>query len=246
MNEKARAIGLETVSFINTSGLPEKTGENTMSTKEIFLFSKYIIENYPEVLAITDEISITIPDRNYKKDNTNPLLKLIPDVDGLKTGYTDKAGYCLVSTIQVPKSVESEKDFRLIGIIMGAKSEKIRENKSKELLEYGINNFSYRNVLLEKSLLGNIKVNNAKNTDVEIFPINDTYILSRKDSLLTIEVIVDDNLKAPINKGQKVGKVIINNNGQNIKEVDVVIGRDVEKANFLVRIYRYLMNLVGR
>jgi len=64
MNEKARDIGLETVSFINTSGLPEKTGENTMSTREIFLFSKYIIENYPEVLAITDEISITIPDRN--------------------------------------------------------------------------------------------------------------------------------------------------------------------------------------
>ena len=151
MNEKAKEIGLKNTNYLNPSGLPEKYGQNTMSVRDIFKLSRYILEEYPEVLKITKKprmsmgIGLNIKDREFINKNTNPLLKEIDGVDGLKTGFTNEAGYCLVSTISVKGSPECE-DSRLIGIVMGTESEERRNEISKNLLDYGISNYENKEI----------------------------------------------------------------------------------------------------
>ena len=142
MNAKASELGLLSASFVNPHGLPindEDTGQNHMSVSDLYKLIRHIINTYPEVLEITKQAELVIPDRNYRKTATNPILGIIEGADGLKTGYTDKAGLCLVSTMPV---VGKGQDYRLIGIILGAKTHEDRINKTRDLLEYGKNNFT--------------------------------------------------------------------------------------------------------
>ncbi|HBD62923.1 MAG TPA: D-alanyl-D-alanine carboxypeptidase, partial [Clostridiales bacterium] len=120
MNEKASELGLLSASFINPHGLPiddRETGQNHMSASDLYKLTRHILTKYPEVLEITALKELVIPERNYKKTATNPALGIVEGVDGFKTGYTDKAGICLISTMPVTGSGQ---DFRLVGIILGA------------------------------------------------------------------------------------------------------------------------------
>src|SRR5699024_6999634 len=128
--------------YFNSTGLPEGQLQNIMSPEDIFILSRYIIDKYPEVLSISTIPYIEISNRDYKKENTNPLLNEIEGVDGLKTGFTNKAGYCLVSTIEVDGPSTQDEDFRLISIVMGTNSEDKRKEIGGVLVQYGLGNYS--------------------------------------------------------------------------------------------------------
>lgn len=244
MNKKARELGLHNTVYINSNGLPEREGQNIMSSRDIFTLSRHIISKYPQILDTTKLLQLTIKSREYNRKNTNPLLKEIPDIDGLKTGYTDKAGYCLVSTLKVPTSETNEIPFRLIGIIMGASSEEVRKEKSIQLLSYGIKNYKKTKVLSKDAAVHNVKIYNAENIDVNLFPEKDLTLLTKKGTDIRKEIIIDKSLRAPIKMGEKVGKIVIHN-GNTKEEIALIVKRNINKASFFKRIYRFLMTLIN-
>lgn len=239
MNDKAKELGLANTKYVNPNGLPEDDGtENIMTVREIEELSRYILENYPEVLEITDKRSIEISTRKYK-ENTNPLLRDMPLVDGLKTGYTDGAGYCLVSTMIVPKDEDNARDIRLIGIIMGTKTEKERKEKSEALLQYGIDNFkSHELITIEKGI--DIKINEAKNQEVKLVPNEDKYIVINKKDKIKTEIILNKDRKYPIEKGEKIGVLELYKNGIKSDTVELYSDRKIKKANMFTRFYRWI------
>jgi len=245
MNSKAKEIGLNTATFMNSNGLPLDDGsQNQMSTKDIFTLARHVITKYPQILEITKLNRIIVPSRSFEGDNTNPLLNEIKIVDGLKTGYTDEAGYCLVSTMVVEESDENEQPFRLIGIVMGTKTKAIRKNKSLELLQYGIDNYNKVKVINKASPVKTINIDNAKVPSVDVLPQKDLYLLVKKDEAIEKEIQINDDLSAPIEKGTKVGTIKVKI-GNEVESVDLIVDRDVIKVNIFNRIFRFIVNFLG-
>ncbi|WP_050069711.1 D-alanyl-D-alanine carboxypeptidase family protein [Anaerosalibacter massiliensis] len=250
MNQKAKEIGLENAKFLNPNGLPENSGHNTMSVRDIFELSRYILKEYPQILEITKKEKIDIDDsirgEDFVNKNTNPLLKEIPEVDGLKTGFTDGAGYCLVSTINV-KGQAKDEDSRLIGIVMGTKSEEGRKNMSKYLLNYGLINYKKNLVLSKDSPVDVIHIPNGNRLEVEVFPKEDTYVLEKKNDNTLKKVVIDNDIKLPLKKGDTIGKVILysENSDKVLKEVDLVLGKNIREANFLIKAFRNIKGFLA-
>ena len=245
MNQKAEEIGLEHTRYLNPNGLPEKNGQNTMTVRDIFKLSRYIIKEYPEILEITkkDKIDIEdgIRDEEFVNENTNPLLKEMNGVDGLKTGFTGEAGYCLVSTVKVKGQAKGE-DFRLIGIVMGTKSEEGRKNMSKYLLEYGISNYKKREVLSKNIPVDIIHIPNANRLEVEVFPKENIRLLEKNNDNILQKIVIDNDIQLPLKKGDTIGKTILysENSEKVLKEVELILGKNVKEANFITKTFRNL------
>lgn len=152
MNNKAKALGLKSAYFVNPNGMPlENKDQNKMSAKDLAILSKHIIDKYgDEIIQITSQKQFNGTYKPFTKKNTNALLESTTFIDGLKTGYTDLAGHCLVSTTKL-----LDKDGnRLISVVLGGKSGNERFDDSQRLLEYGLNNFSRQTVFEKGEVLG--------------------------------------------------------------------------------------------
>lgn len=239
MNQKAKELGLENTVFYNPNGLPEEDKrENTMTIREINILTRYILNQYPEILEITDKMYIEINPRKFE-ENTNPLLKGMPLVDGIKTGNTNAAGLCLVSSIKLPKDKNKDKEMRLIAIVMGAETRKERKEKSQKLLEYGIENFGTKEIISKDKGI-NINLKKAKNQDVKLVPKKDEYLIVKNGDKISTKVLIDENLKLPLKKDKKVGILEVYQNKKLKYKLDLFANRDLKKANIFIRIYRTL------
>lgn len=242
MNAKASELGLLSASFINPHGLPindEETGQNNMSASDVYKLAKHILSKYPQLLEITKQSELIIPERNFKRAATNPAIGVIEGVDGLKTGYTDKAGLCLVTTMPVAGKGQ---DFRLIGIILGAQTHEDRLNKTKELLDYGKSNFSKLKLIDSKEAIDKVYISNSKQGKVNVFSATD-FNKVVKDNDIIITKITYDAVKAPISKGTKIGTISIFADGKEIGQVDVTVNEDIPKANIFTIIARFFAKL---
>ena len=245
MNEKARELGLDTAIFFNSTGLPEAGLQNMMSPKEIFILSRYVINKFPQILSLATIPEINIPWRNYRKENTNPLLKEIEGIDGLKTGFTNKAGYCLVSTIKVSACDEKHKDFRLIGIIMGTESEQKRKEIGKKLIQYGLDNYSNRIIAYKSVPLDVVYVPKSRDKYIEVYPSDDYSIIAKIGDNLDIDIKIDENIKFPLKELDKIGKMIIYKNGQAVDELNLVVHEEVKKERLFLAVFRYIKDLLS-
>ncbi len=248
MHETAEKIGLTTAKFINPNGMPidlEETDQNFMSTRDLFELTRYIIQNYPDVVEITDRESLVITERNYEKAATNPLLPEMAVVDGFKTGYTDKAGLCLISTAPVVIQEDKNMNRRVISVIMGAKSHSDRINKSKELLEYGLYQFSKEKLLSEDDIVDTIIIPNGEEMTLEVNPEEDYYHIVKKGSTVKTVMKYDnyENL-APLSQGDVVGDMEVYIDEELIDTIKIKASSDVEKAGFFTRAFRYLRSLL--
>jgi D-alanyl-D-alanine carboxypeptidase (penicillin-binding protein 5/6) len=248
MHETAERIGLTTAKFINPNGMPidlEETDQNFMSTGDLFELARYIIKNYPEVIEITDRENLVLPERNYEKAATNPLLPENEIVDGFKTGYTDKAGLCLISTAPVVIQEDENMNRRVLSVVMGAKSHSDRENKSMDLLEYGMYEFSKENLISKDEAIDTIIIPNGKEMTLDVGTENDYYHIVKKGSEFKTVINYDkyENL-APINTGDIVGEAEIYIDEELVDTLEIVSSRDVEKAGFFTRAFRYLRSLL--
>ncbi|CCQ94514.1 putative D-alanyl-D-alanine carboxypeptidase dacF [[Clostridium] ultunense Esp] len=192
MREEAKAIGLESAFYINSTGLPEGELQNKMSTEDIFKLSRYIINEYPEVLFLTTIPYIELDNREYKEENTNPLLKEIKGIDGLKTGFTNKAGYCLVSTINIDGDYIETENLRLISIVMGTKSEEKRKELSKKLVQYGLNNYSKRILANENIPVDIVYMPKSKDKEIEIYPSKNFSIILKDGDYIDKDILIDE------------------------------------------------------
>ncbi len=246
MNDKAKEFGLDNAVFYNSTGLPVvgKDVQNKMTTKEIFKLSQYIIKHYPSILDICKIQAIEVKERDYFQINTNPLLFEIEEVDGLKTGFTNMAGYSYVSTFKI-RGIEGEtKDNRLIAIVMGAKDLVERNEMAKVLVEHGLKNFSHRIFLDEKRPLKLLEFPKGDITLSYVYPKNGFSKLTRNSNDFTIDIDIGE-INLPIKKNTKVGKAYVKENGKIIFDTDVLIKEDINKAKWYVLLWRFIKGLFG-
>ena len=235
MNEKAKELGLQNATFTNASGLTKNGQDNKMSTRDIFTLSKAIIEKYPEVLEYAKTTVLEQPSRNFKKESTIPLVGQVEGVDGLKTGHTDEAGYCLVSTMKIKKG---ETEFRVISVLMGAKTKADRAQYMKDMLNYAKQNIETRKIVDSEKFVKKVETKSASQGFIELVPKENLERASMKGINYETEVTVDD-VKLPLKKGDKVGEIKIKNSKEVIATVYLVAKEDYSKVGFVRRIGRF-------
>ncbi|CDF11919.1 serine-type D-Ala-D-Ala carboxypeptidase [Mycoplasma sp. CAG:776] len=229
MNEKAKSLGLENTNFANPHGLDN---ENHYSTAyDMAIMAKELLK-HEDILKYTSiyEDYLTKPDGSQVwLVNTNRLVRFYDGVDGLKTGYTTEAGYCLTATAK-------KNDLRLISVVMKSPSAEERSSDTSTLLTYGFNSFKSNVIYSKDKSLGKIKIEKGKLKEVDVYLKEDaTEILSvtEKPSDYTFNIKID-KIIAPVKAGTIVGTTeIIDNEGNIIKEADIIVKIDVEKAGFL-------------
>ncbi len=228
MNEKVKKLGLKDTNFKNVTGLDEANHYSTaydmaMMGRELVRHNKIL-----EYSGIYETYLRQNTNKKFWLVNTNKLIKTFDGMDGLKTGYTKEAGYCLTATAK-------RKDMRLIGVIMGEETSAQRNEEMTKMLDYGFNMYTVKKFLDKNTKVGVLKNDKSKNGKVAIVPVQDITILNKKGDKnrnMTYELDVT-NEKIPIKKGEIVGKITIYENKKQLYNVDVTVNKNVEKANIV-------------
>ena len=229
MNKRAKELGANNTNFANPHGLDD---ENHYSTAyDMALIAKELLK-HDDILKYTSiyEDYLTKPDGSQVwLVNTNRLVRFYDGVDGLKTGYTTEAGYCLTATAK-------KQDLRLISVVMASLSAEERSSDTSTLLSYGFNTFKNNVIYSKNDSLGLVKVEKGKLTEVDVYLKEDaTEILNinQKPTDYTFNIKVD-KIKAPVKANTIIGTAeIIDNNGSIIDEVPIIVKKDIKKAGFL-------------
>lgn len=239
MNQKAQEIGMENTHFENPNGMPEEGTGNRMSASDIATLARYLLKNYKmDMLPLTNTQKFINTKRRFEKENTNHLLKIIPEVDGLKTGYTDEAGYCLASTMSV---AGQDSNFRLISVVLGTESDRMRVRESKKVLEYGKNNYAKEKILDQDEMIAEMNLFNIKDLPINLLPKEDFYIFGPKEGMVKkkeISLLKKRTLR--VKKGEKLGSVAITLYNDEVVYMDLVSDRDINDvpAGVFIRNYK--------
>ena len=247
MREKARNLGLFNAEIYNSSGLPINNDglQNKMTTREIFILTKSLLNDYPEVLELSRIPFISEPSRGFLEMNTNPLLRSIDGIDGLKTGYTGKAGYCFVSTFNIKGEPRVSEDLRLIGVIMGANSYDERTLISRELIEYGKDNY-IKQVFINKELsLDTLTFKMGHPFEIEIYPEEDFSQLVEKSSNIELDIKLKNNT-LPIKENTSFGTVTVLKDKEPLFTTNIINKEKVDKASFLILASRFYQGLFSK
>ncbi len=242
MNQKTKELGMKNTTFINPNGLPvyslkepsKPPMENISTPRDISILAKYMFDNYEkEVTSITDKEIYSYPERGFCKNNTNVLLQLIPDVDGVKTGYTGNAGYCLCFSMKTYKgNNESDCDNRLIGVVLGTNHKNKRTQASMSLLKYGKENFSTKNIIHKDELIGKKYIYGISDMEVCLKAQNDLYIICKPNEEIKSEVTLKE-INYPVKKGDSLGVIkYYNSDGIELGRLDVISENDLDQITF--------------
>lgn len=223
MNEYAQDLGMYNTNFTNSSGLSDKDQYTT--AKDMSILASAIIYEFPDFYKLYSTKEFTY--NNIKQKNRNKLLFSDKTVDGLKTGYTKKAGYCLI--------VSADRlGMRAISVVLGSSSANTRFTESQKILNYAFRFFETSNI---NNINQNVKIYKSKKDNIKVGTIGNFYVtLPRNQLKFTSQSIEFNNeLFAPIKKGDKVGKLNIEFEEEILAEVDIFALESAEKANFVSR-----------
>lgn len=239
MNEKVKQLGLKDTNFVNCTGLDEDN--HYSSAYDMMVIARELVshEKILEFSSIYEDYLREGTDRKFWLVNTNKLVRFYKGADGLKTGYTDNAGYCLTATAK-------RNEMRLLGVIMNEENSNIRNQEMMSLLDYGFNQYEIEKILNTTSKVKTVKIDKAKNQEVDIVPLKDITLLHKKadeKKNVTFEIKLNE-LKPPIKKGEVVGQIIVKENDTTSRVEDVTVSKDVEKANIINLFLRHLNNIL--
>ena len=238
MNDKLRELGLNDTNFKNCHGLDEEghyssaydmafIGRELVKHKKILEYSKiyeaYLREGTPKKIWLV---------------NTNKLVRFKEGVDGLKTGYTEEAGFCLTATMK-------QDGMRVIVTVMGEPDSSTRNSEVSGMLDYAFATIGLKRVLSNKSILEKIELSKSKLDKIEIVPTSDVNILYKKvdgEFTPTYDLKLDE-IKLPIKKGDIVGKLYVMNDDKIVNEVKLTVSKDVGKCNLFELYLKYLKNI---
>ena len=227
MNKRASELGLTNTNFKNPHGLDD--ANHYSSSRDMSIIAKELVK-HKEVLEYTkiyEDYLREDTDRKIWLVNTNRLVRFYDGVDGLKTGYTEDAGYCMTAT--------AEKDgMRIIAVVMGEDTSKIRNQEVSEMLDYAFAQYKVINMLKNKSSLGKYRVENGKDEYVKVVPLEEATVVkkkSEKDGNLSYDIKLKA-LKAPLKIGDNVGTLTIKEDGNSVKTLNLTVDKNVERANF--------------
>lgn len=239
MNQKVKDLGLKDTNFKNPHGLDE--ANHYSSAYDMAMIGKELVkhEKVLEFTSIYEDYLRKGTDREFWLVNTNRMVKFNPIVDGLKTGFTSGAGYCLTATAK-------KNNMRLLATVMGEESTTTRTNEITSLLDYGYANYKLDTVVSKDTIVDSIEISKSKLEKVDLVPIKDITILNKKtDKLGEISYSLDrNNISLPIKKGEVVGKLEIKEDGKILDTVDVTVSSDLEKIHFLGLFGRYIKDIL--
>lgn len=225
MNSRAKELGCKNTNFKNVHGLDEEGHYST--AYDMSLIAKELLK-HEQILKYTSTYEAYLNKPNGTSTwmvNTNKLIKYYTGLDGLKTGFTKTAGYCLTSTAK-------RNDMRLISVVMKEPSSQVRNSETISLLNYGFSNYKIKTILKKDQNLGTIEVQNGKKELADITILEDaTNLESINDNKEYSFNIVTDKVKAPLKKGDKVGTLELTEQGTIIKRLNIIVKENIPKAN---------------
>ena len=240
MNAYAQSLGMNNTAFVNSTGLPAEG--HYSSAKDLAYLTSNFINKFPEIYSLYKEKSFEF--NSIKQLNRNKLLWRDDSSDGVKTGHTESAGYCLVGSAK-------RGGMRLITVVAGSSSDKKRFDDTQRLLEYGFRFFSTQEVLKKDQVYKTVKVWGGQKSEAGLgVTANQILTLPRVDFKdLQINYIYKNNIQAPIKKGDVIGSIEIISNDSPVLVTDLVALDEVEAKGFFGRLWSkfilWIMSLFG-
>ena len=235
MNKKAKEIGLNNSHFVNATGLPHP--DHRMSVEDLAKLSRRIISEYPQYYHLFSQKEFVY--NNIRQGNRNPLLYNMPYADGLKTGHTEEAGFCLTASAK-------KGDRRLISVMTGLGSMKERSEEADKIMSWGFREFDNYTILKKGAKVADIPVWYGVSKDVPMVVSEDVVRTLKKSKSDEVKLIAsyDKPVKAPVKAGQQLGVVKVELPGQDTLEVPLVAAADVAEVGLWGRIRKNLSYLL--
>ena len=238
MNDRAKELGLQDTNFKNCHGLDD--ANHYSSAYDMAIMAKELVkhEKIFEFTSIYEDYLRKDTDRSFWLVNTNKLVRFYKGVDGLKTGYTSEAGFCITATANI-------NDMRIITVVMGEPDSETRNKDVSSVFDYVYAQYGLQKIVDTETVLEEVSVEKGKVESIGIVAkeeVTDLYNKNDGTGEFTYDVEVD-NLKAPLSKGDVVGKLTLKENNNVIRTIDLTINEDVEKANIFELYLRYLKQI---
>lgn len=240
MNEKAKQLKLMNTHFKNCTGLHDV--EHYTCAKDLATMGAYLIKiGGKKLFSVTSLYDSYIREKNHQKFwlvNTNKLLKQYQGVDGLKTGYTKEAGYCIVTTCK-------KDNLRLIGVLMNEDKPQTRNEDMKGLLNFGFSKYQQVKLYNKGEIIDTVKVKDMVEQKINVVSHKNLYFLHEKTNQKKLKKkIVYGSLQLPIDQKRSIGKLILCNNGKAVATYPLYSEKNVKKMNFLDKLLRVYKSLI--
>ncbi len=237
MNQHAARLGMTNSHFKNSDGLPSE--DHYTTARDLATLTSALIKEFPEYYRWFSQKEFTF--NKITQHNRNKLLSRDESVDGVKTGFTDDAGYCLVASAL-------RENMRLISVVMGAKNVNARANENQNLLNYGFRFFEAHRLYQGKATLSEARVWKGDSKNVPLGLAEDMYVTipRRHYSDLKAEINIDKKIIAPVNEGDKFGSINVTFKNEHIINKDLIALKAVEQGNIVRRLYDGAMMLLEK
>ncbi|WP_278928696.1 D-alanyl-D-alanine carboxypeptidase family protein [Thomasclavelia cocleata] len=239
MNDKAKELNLKNTHFKNATGLHDD--DHYTCAHDLALMAAYLIqiggEDLLNVTSLYDSYIREDTKQSFWLVNTNKLLKLYDGVDGLKTGYTKEAGYCLVTTVK-------RNNQRIIGVLMKESAPKTRNEEMCSMLDYGFNNYKQEIIFKKDTVIEKHVIDKMENLTIDVKCKQDVAFTTAKNSndKYTTEIIYKDDL-LPIKKGDVVGTLIVTIDGKEAGSYELYSDNDANKATYFSKLFKTFKSL---
>jgi D-alanyl-D-alanine carboxypeptidase (penicillin-binding protein 5/6) len=235
MNGHAAALGMDNSHFVNSHGLPDP--DHYVTSRDLALLANALITRFPEEYALYREREFTY--NNIPQYNRNRLLMEDPTVDGLKTGHTEEAGYCLVASAK-------RDGMRLISVVMGAESTRSRESESRKLLNYGFRFYRTHELYEAGEQTASSRLWKGQQEQLALGVAEQIYLTiprGRNSDLLAV-MEVDDTIVAPVSEGDVFGQLRVSLDDEELVSVPLVALESVAQSGFFSRLWDHIMMLL--
>ena len=235
MTQKAKEIGMKNTNFTNSTGMYDK--DNYSTVYDIALLSMHLINKYPQYYHLFAETEFEWS--GIKQNNRNSLLYKNMGVDGLKTGHLSKSGYGLAASAV-------DQNRRVISVVNGFESTQKRTQGSSRLITWAFREFTNLKLFEKEDIVGQVEISGASSKESDVSTGEEIIITvpkSKRDGLTT-NIVVDDNISAPLNAGDKVGYLEISVPGEENQTYELYATNEIDRSNIFVRFFNYLINLI--
>jgi serine-type D-Ala-D-Ala carboxypeptidase (penicillin-binding protein 5/6) len=227
MNERAKELGCTDTHFSNVNGLPVE--QHYTSAHDLAIMSRELLkhEGVTKYTAIYQDYLRKDAEKPFWLVNTNKLVRFYSGMDGLKTGYTTEAKYCLSATA-------NRNGFRAIAVVMGEPTSPTRNAEISQMMDYAFANYKSEVLYKAGQVVQKVEIDKGEVPELALIAKDTVGILMKKGDKKEAyqrEVTLKDDVKAPIKKGQVIGQVLVKNGGQEVAKVDLIAGQDVGEAS---------------
>lgn len=239
MNKKVKDLGLKHTYFKNCTGLDEDG--HYSSAYDMAMIAKDLVINHSEILrfsSLYEDYLREDTDNKFWLVNTNKLVRFYEGADGLKTGHTDNAGYCLAATAK-------KNNMRLIAIVLGEENSKVRNSETMSLLDYGFLNAKFNLLKKAGQVVEKVKLDKSNRSFIDVSLKNDLGVVELVDGLkhnYKYNIVLDD-ISLPLKAGNSIGKMYVLENNEELSSVDLIVKKDAKELSFFELFYNSIRSV---